>query len=306
MPGLTVAPELLTSAAAELNSIRSALNAARLAAAGPTTGFAAAAADEVSAAMAALFAEYGQEFQALGAQASAFHQRFVQALSAGAGSYLAADAVSASLLTAASPNGGIPGAASVIGADGTAALSAAINDTNLFLGRQVSIYNLQDPRGWGALVLDYTWGAPGTALGYGVQILNSFQPNGGSYDPVLSQQVGAHVYRGGIGLPGFATTMGNVTTHLGYGPGTTDLMVNHELVHVWQNRLFGPLFQTSYSAWTTGGTAVGTAYWLLHPDQDLFSLIETAAYYDNPWEVWAYVNDHNWPPRGANPALLWP
>jgi hypothetical protein len=82
-------------------------------------------------------------------------------------------------------------------------------------------------------------------------------------------------------------------------------MVNHELVHVWQNRLFGPLFQASYSAWTAGGTAVGTAYWLFHPNQDLFSLIETAAYYDNPWEVWAYVNDHNWPPPGANPALLW-
>jgi hypothetical protein len=83
-------------------------------------------------------------------------------------------------------------------------------------------------------------------------------------------------------------------------------MLNHEEVHVWQNRLFGPLFSTSYAGWLVGGYVVGTGYWLLHPNEDWFSLVETAAYYDNPWEVWAYANDNNWPPPGANPALLWP
>ena len=70
----------------------------RIAAAVPTTGLVAAGADEVSAAVAALFAGYGQEFQALSVQASAFHQQFVQALSSGAGSYLAAEAANASPL----------------------------------------------------------------------------------------------------------------------------------------------------------------------------------------------------------------
>ena len=112
------------------------------------------------------------------------------------------------------------------------------------------------------------------------------------------------VYRGGIGLPGFVTTMGNVTTHLGTGPGATDVLINHEQVPVWQSRIFGPLFQTSYVGWAAGGAIVGTGYWLLHPTQNWFSLVETAAYYDNPWEVWAYSNDHNWPPSGANPALI--
>jgi hypothetical protein len=103
---LIVAPELLESAAAKVQSIGSALDAAHAAAAVPTTGIAAAGADEVSAAVTALFAGYGQEFQALSAQASAFHQQFVQTLSAGAGSYLAAEAANASPLqtvAAASP-----------------------------------------------------------------------------------------------------------------------------------------------------------------------------------------------------------
>ena len=95
---LVVAPELLGSAAADLESIGSALHAAHVAAAVPTTGLATAGADEVSAALAALFAGYGQEYQALSAQASAFHQQFVQALSSGAGSYLTAEAANASPL----------------------------------------------------------------------------------------------------------------------------------------------------------------------------------------------------------------
>ena len=98
---LVVAPELLESAATNVQIIGSALDAAHAAAAVPTTGIAAAGADEVSGAVTALFARYGQEFQALSAQASALHQQFVQTLSAGAGSYLAAEAANASPLQAA-------------------------------------------------------------------------------------------------------------------------------------------------------------------------------------------------------------
>jgi PE family len=97
---LVVAPELLASATADLKSIGAELNAAHAAAAGPTTGLLAAGADEVSAAMAALFAEHGQAFQALSAQASAFHAQFVQALSGAEGAYVAAEAANASPLQA--------------------------------------------------------------------------------------------------------------------------------------------------------------------------------------------------------------
>ena len=97
---LGVVPELLESAAADLKSIGSELNAAHSAAAVPTTGIAAAGADEVSAAVAALFSGHGQGFQALSAQAGTFHQQFVQALSSSAGSYLSAEAANVSPLQA--------------------------------------------------------------------------------------------------------------------------------------------------------------------------------------------------------------
>ncbi|OBA70031.1 hypothetical protein A5641_13780 [Mycobacterium sp. 1554424.7] len=306
---LAVAPDWLTSAASDLEGIGSSVSAAHLAAAVPTTGVAAAAADEVSQAVAALFAGYGKEFQALGTRASAFEQQFVQALTAAAGSYLGAEEASASLLQQVNASTEALTGHPLIGtgaAAGTGVADAAINDANLLVQRELGIYNFRDWRGWAAFLLDYTWGSPGTALGYGVQAINAFYPNGAGYDAAFSALVGSHVYRGGVGLPGFATTMGNVTTHLGTGPGADDVMVNHEEVHVWQNRIFGPLFQTSYAAWAFGGYFVGTGYWLLHPNLDWFSLVETASYYDNPWEVWAYNNDNNWPPPGANPALLWP
>jgi hypothetical protein len=88
---LVVAPELLGSAAARLESVGSAVDAANAAAAVPTTGLAAAGADEISAAVSALFAGYGQQFQALAGQAAAFSDEFMQNLVAGANSYAATE-----------------------------------------------------------------------------------------------------------------------------------------------------------------------------------------------------------------------
>jgi PE family len=97
---LGVVPELLESAAADLKSIAATLDAAHAAAAAPTTGIAAAGADEISAAVASLFSGHGQAFQALSAQASTFHQQFVQALSSAGFSYRSAEAANASPLQA--------------------------------------------------------------------------------------------------------------------------------------------------------------------------------------------------------------
>lgn len=58
----------------------------------------AAGADEVSAGIAALFGAHARAYQALSAQAAAFHAQFVQALNAGAGSYAAAEGANASPL----------------------------------------------------------------------------------------------------------------------------------------------------------------------------------------------------------------
>ncbi|MGO9384691.1 MAG: PE family protein, partial [Mycobacterium sp.] len=82
MSFVIAAPELVTAAATDLANIGSIRTAANAAAATQTTGVLAAAEDEVSAAVAAVFSAHGRGFQALGAQAAAFHEQFVQALTA--------------------------------------------------------------------------------------------------------------------------------------------------------------------------------------------------------------------------------
>ncbi|WP_156297586.1 PE family protein [Mycobacterium paragordonae] len=93
------APELVEAAAQNLTGISSALGQATTAAAGPTTAVLAAGADEVSAAIAQLFGAHGQEFQAISAQAAAFHDEFVGLLNAGAGAYASAEAAGAQTLS---------------------------------------------------------------------------------------------------------------------------------------------------------------------------------------------------------------
>ena len=65
MSYLTVQPDLIATAAANLEEIRAAIGAASAAATAPTTGLAAAAADEVSEAIATLFGGYAREYQAV-------------------------------------------------------------------------------------------------------------------------------------------------------------------------------------------------------------------------------------------------
>jgi hypothetical protein len=82
-------PEMVASAASDLAGIGSTIGEANAAAAAPTTGVLVAADDEESAAIAALFSGHAQDFQALSAQAAAFHAQFVQALT-GAGARMRA------------------------------------------------------------------------------------------------------------------------------------------------------------------------------------------------------------------------
>lgn len=99
MSYLLTAPETLASVAANIDSIGSAISTAGANAAGPTTGLAAAAEDEVSAAVANLFAAYGQQYQAVVSQAAAFHSRFTQTLAAAASAYAQAESTGAALVS---------------------------------------------------------------------------------------------------------------------------------------------------------------------------------------------------------------
>ncbi len=95
MSFMTTQPEMLASAAGALQSIGSAMAAGNTAAAAPTTAVVPAAADEVSALTAAQFAAHAQLYQALGAQATAINELFVNALTTSAGSYAATEAANA-------------------------------------------------------------------------------------------------------------------------------------------------------------------------------------------------------------------
>ena len=92
MSYVIAAPEMLAAAAADVAGIGSSLSEANAAAATQTAGVLAAAEDEVSTAIAALFSAHGQGFQALSTQAAAFHAQFVQALNASADSFASAEA----------------------------------------------------------------------------------------------------------------------------------------------------------------------------------------------------------------------
>ena len=88
-------PDLVESAAQSLASIRLSLAEAAATVTAPTTGIATAAQDEVSVAIASLFGKFGQEFQALSAQAQAFHEQFVSLMNAGSGAYVSAETANA-------------------------------------------------------------------------------------------------------------------------------------------------------------------------------------------------------------------
>ncbi len=108
MSYMNVSPDVVAAAARDVAGIGSALEQAHAAAAHVTTSVVAAAGDEVSAAIAAVFSGHGQAFAAASAQAAGFHNQFVQALSTTGSAYAAAEASSGQLLKTLFPNASFP------------------------------------------------------------------------------------------------------------------------------------------------------------------------------------------------------
>ncbi|EJO90564.1 hypothetical protein MCOL_V200005, partial [Mycobacterium colombiense CECT 3035] len=94
-------PEFVAAAAGDLARIGTTISSANTAAFGPTSGVLAPGADEVSASIAALFDAHSQVYQALSAQAAAFHSQFVQLMNGGAAQYAFAEAANTSPLQSA-------------------------------------------------------------------------------------------------------------------------------------------------------------------------------------------------------------
>lgn len=95
MSFVNVAPEMVAAAVEDLAGIGSSISAANAAAVALTTDVVPAAADEVSAAIAALFGSHAREYQAISAQSAAFHERLVQTLRSGASAYLGTELANA-------------------------------------------------------------------------------------------------------------------------------------------------------------------------------------------------------------------
>ncbi|WP_085244386.1 PE family protein [Mycobacterium paraense] len=131
MSFVVAVPDLVEVAAQDLASIRSALDEVTEAILAPTTSLAPAASDEVSTAIAALFGNFGQEYQALNAEVAAFHNAFVGTLSGGAAAYTGAEiANSAAMLSGGGNLAAELGAAiSGFGAALSGSLSAGLNSS---------------------------------------------------------------------------------------------------------------------------------------------------------------------------------
>ncbi len=188
-------------------------------------------------------------------------------------------------------------------------LGAVMGGMNGLISGINGIYDWKSVDGWFAFISDSTWGLIGTSMGNLVHVVNLFYEDA-NYRSDLSRRQNRHVYEGGFALKDdFAFTAGNVISNAGLGAGAAGInpsfIADHEELHIWQNRFFGPLYQGTYIVWAVGGFIVGSVVWFFNTDEDWWSLVETAVYYDNPFEYWAYENDNNWPPAGANPILAY-
>lgn len=224
-------PDFVAAAAGQLAGVRSSIGAAAHAAAAPTTSIAEAAADEISAAISRLFGTYGQEFQAVNAQAAAFHAEFVRLLNGSAAAYLSADIANAeqALLggavgfpTAAptDPLGGLLGG--ILGGSGTTGLLDSIGATTGGLGTLLG--------GSGGILGPLFFGGTGGLLGplVGGNGLLTGLVGGGPLAPIFDsagQQLGllASGFLNGTGGAALTSALQSLTGPIGTIPVIGDL-----------------------------------------------------------------------------------
>ncbi len=159
-----------------------------------------------------------------------------------------------------------------------------------------------------AFVLDSTWALPMTAAALASQAIGILRGAPG-YDASLSRRANRMVFRRGfVPRRGFVITIGNVVSGAGdtSQPRRRKLVTDHEDIHVWQARWFGPFYPLLYGGWMVAGGAMGTVVWATtRRSESLAKVVESCAYYLNPFEWWAYSRDDHWPPSGKVRGLGW-
>ncbi|OBI46054.1 hypothetical protein A5706_30450 [Mycobacterium sp. E796] len=219
---------MVREAAEDLAGLGASLGDATVLAAGPTTRVVPAAADEVSAAISAMFAKFGQEFQGLSAQARAFHAEFVKLMNTSAGAYAgaeianaeqavanvvnasggagAAQSVSAAGLLGGILGGGTSGGGLLGGLTGTGGLLGGLGSLGGVVGSLGNLGSLGS--NLGTLLTSAVPGLP-TSLG---SLTNSLTPVVNSLLPgLLNVQAGAGPYFTGIAGPYEALVYNTVT-----------------------------------------------------------------------------------------------
>jgi hypothetical protein len=187
--------------------------------------------------------------------------------------------------------------------------AAAIGGANGAISGARGTYGWRSITGPLAFVLDSTWALPMTGAALAAHGVAAAQGPRSAYLPRLSGRANRHVYTRGLRLRrGFAITVGNVVN--GAGDVTSArrerLVTDHEDVHIWQARWFGPLYPVLYVGWMVVGGAVGAGVWLFRRrGQRFVDVVETCGYYLNPFEWWAYSRDDRWPPPRKLAGLGW-
>ena len=188
--------------------------------------------------------------------------------------------------------------------------AAAVGAASGALAGWRRIYDWRRPTGVVAFALDSTWGLPMTSAALFSNTVGLLSSHSG-YVPELSERCNRHVYRRGfVPRKGFAITVGNVVSGAGdvEVPRRARLVTDHEDVHVWQARWFGPAYPVLYVGWMILGAVVGGVMWLVsrrRRGDRLPATMETVAYFLNPFEWWAYSRDAYWPPSGKVLDLGW-
>ena len=135
----------------------------------------------------------------------------------------------------------------------------------------------------------------------------------GGYVAALSERANRHVYARGLRVRrGFAdhasatSSTAPATTRI-TSPRRRKLVTDHEDVHVWQGRWFGPAVPRAVRR-VDGRSAAPSArvVWAVRRRGEPFGkVVETCAYYLNPFEWWAYSRDGHWPPTQKVAGLGW-
>jgi hypothetical protein len=184
---------------------------------------------------------------------------------------------------------------------------AVVGGLNGVISGARRVYPWRRSSGVVGFVLDSTWACVPVLTGLVAHAVAAVTKGG--FVPAASERQGRHVYRRGLVFrKGYALTLGNVVSGAGDvdRPRRARLVADHEGVHVWQARWLGPLYLVLYGVWSVLGAVVGCVVWLLRGRREpLGQVVETCAYYLNPFEWWAYSRDANWPPAGVSAGLGW-